>query len=75
MSKPTLQLLVFVLSLYIPIESFSKNLPDTLMDVPITLLSGDQVTLAEYEDKKPVYLKFWPERTVAQRSCRATVTG
>ena len=35
------------------------NLPDNIMQLPINLLNGKTVTLADYQTKKPVYLKFW----------------
>ncbi len=31
----------------------------TMLDLPITLLSGQTVKLSQYKGKKPVYLKFW----------------
>jgi len=37
----------------------ASNLPQKLLDIPITLTSGEIVTLAEYQNKQPVYLKFW----------------
>ncbi len=30
-----------------------------ILDLPITLLSGQTVKLSQYKGKKPVYLKFW----------------
>ncbi|WP_241242238.1 redoxin domain-containing protein [Thalassotalea sp. G2M2-11] len=37
----------------------ASNLPDKLLAQKITLISGEQVTLANYLGQKPVYLKFW----------------
>jgi hypothetical protein len=48
MRKPTSQLILIV-TFFISLESFSKSLPDALMDMPITLLSGDKVTLSGYQ--------------------------
>lgn len=37
----------------------AASLPDTLLQLPITFTSGERTSLAEYQGKKPVYLKFW----------------
>ncbi len=34
-------------------------LPDKLLQAPIPLLGGGSTSLAEFQGKKPVYLKFW----------------
>lgn len=34
-------------------------LPQKLLDLPITLTTGEVVSLADFKGKKPVYLKFW----------------
>ncbi|WP_170069335.1 TlpA family protein disulfide reductase [Marinobacterium halophilum] len=35
------------------------DVPDKILNTPIALLNGNTITLEEYRDKKPVYLKFW----------------
>jgi len=37
----------------------ASNLPEQLLTMPITLLSGEVVTLKELQGVKPLYLKFW----------------
>jgi len=37
----------------------ASNLPEHLLNMPITLISGEVVTLKQYQGHKPVYLKFW----------------
>lgn len=37
----------------------ASNLPAQLLTMPITLLSGEVVTLKELQGVKPLYLKFW----------------
>lgn len=37
----------------------ASNLPEKLLNMPISLTSGEVVTLKQYQGKKPVYLKFW----------------
>lgn len=39
--------------------SFASNLPDALLKLPIHFIDGTQETLADYQGKKPVYLKMW----------------
>ncbi len=58
MHKSSFKLLLF-LPLFFSIKLFASNLPDRLLNIPITLLSGERTTLAKYNGKKPVYLKFW----------------
>ena len=48
-----LMFLIFSMNLY------SASLPNKLLNIPIHLISGEQVSLAQYKGKKPVYLKFW----------------
>jgi len=57
MRKQSLSLLFLLL--FLPIKVFASNLPNELLNIPITLLSGEQTTLSKYNGKKPVYLKFW----------------
>ena len=40
-------------------NSYAAPIPDELLDMPITLISGQRIALGEYKAKKPVYLKFW----------------
>ncbi|WP_199823896.1 TlpA disulfide reductase family protein, partial [Labrenzia sp. OB1] len=37
----------------------ASNVSQQLLTMPITLTTGEVVTLAQYQGKKPVYLKFW----------------
>lgn len=37
----------------------ASNLPEALLKAPIHLISGDTVSLSEFQGEKPVYLKFW----------------
>lgn len=39
--------------------ALASNLPDALLHEPIHLISGEQTTLADFQGRKPVYLKFW----------------
>ncbi len=32
---------------------------DLILELPITLLSGETITLSQYKNDKPIYLKFW----------------
>lgn len=50
---------IFIGMLFIVMHSYASNLPDELLNAPIHLVSGKTVSLAEYQGKKPVYLKFW----------------
>jgi len=38
---------------------YARNVPDELLNIPITLISGEKVTLSDFNGKSPVYLKFW----------------
>jgi len=58
MRKITFNLLL-LFTLLISENIYASNLPDELLNIPITLLSGEQTALAKYNGKKPVYLKFW----------------
>jgi len=40
-------------------QLWAANIPQKLLDTPITLTTGEVVTLAQYQNKQPVYLKFW----------------
>jgi len=40
-------------------QLWASNIPQKLLDTPITLTTGEVVTLAQYQNKQPVYLKFW----------------
>ncbi len=54
-----LKSLYFFLPLLFLLKAVASNLPDELLHTPITLLSGEQVTLADFQGRQPVYLKFW----------------
>ena len=45
--------------LLLSMRVLASNLPDYLLEQAINLSDGDTVTLADYQDDKPVYLKFW----------------
>lgn len=38
---------------------FGKSFAQEYLHQPIKLISGEQVTLSQYKNSKPVYLKFW----------------
>lgn len=59
MDKLYQKLLWAFLFLIVPIKLFASNLPIELLNLPITLISGEKVSLAKYKGDKPVYLKFW----------------
>ena len=46
-------------SLFVMTYAQAGNLPEKILNMPIELLSGKNITLADYRNKKPVYLKFW----------------
>ncbi|KGJ87062.1 TlpA family protein disulfide reductase [Colwellia psychrerythraea] len=50
----TLTLLISAASL-----AHASNLSKQLLTIPMTLTTGEVVTLEQYQGKKPVYLKFW----------------
>ena len=54
-------LLSFTLTLFIsPILLVqASNLSKQLLTMPMTLTTGEVITLEQYQGKKPVYLKFW----------------
>lgn len=60
---PTLKLLLmaFIAILLTTVLSVAKasNLSEELLNLPISLTSGEVVTLKQYQGIKPVYLKFW----------------
>jgi thiol-disulfide isomerase/thioredoxin len=47
-----------VLSLFMLILQDAVSAQEFL-NKPLKLVSGEEITLGQYEDKKPVYLKFW----------------
>jgi len=49
----------FVLLIIFSLNAYSTNLPEKLLNIPIPLISGQTTSLAMYEGKKPVYIKFW----------------
>lgn len=50
----------FVLLLWsVTTDTYASNLPNSLLQKQITLLSGKQTRLADYKGDKPVYIKFW----------------
>ncbi|WP_019026380.1 redoxin domain-containing protein [Colwellia piezophila] len=54
-------LLCISLALFISSVSLAQasNLSKELLTMPMTLTTGEVVTLEQYQGKKPVYLKFW----------------
>ena len=50
---------VFFNFLLASVSLFASNLPGYLLNQPIRLMNGETVNLADYQGKKPVYLKFW----------------
>jgi len=42
-----------------PFSVSATTLPDKLLNMPIHFLSGENISLADFKNKKPVYLKFW----------------
>jgi len=54
-------LLSIILTLFISSTSLvqASNLSKQLLNMPMTLTTGEVVTLAQYQGNKPVYLKFW----------------
>lgn len=47
--------MIFMLSA----KLYAAGLPNELLNLPIHLISGESVSLSQYQGKKPVYLKFW----------------
>lgn len=43
---------VFLLSLIISVNSLASNLPDELLTLPMSLMSGEQTSLSQYSGKK-----------------------
>ena len=56
-----LLLMAFIVILLTTLLSITKaaNLSEELLNMPISLTSGEVVTLKQYQGVKPVYLKFW----------------
>ena len=54
-------LILVVLSSLITLsqKSLASNLPSDLLNAPIDLIDGTQVSLKDFQGKAPVYLKFW----------------
>jgi thiol-disulfide isomerase/thioredoxin len=54
-------LISITLTLFISATSLvhASNLSEQLLTLPMTLTTGEVVTLEQYQGKKPVYLKFW----------------
>lgn len=51
--------LVFV-TFFMAVDSVpASNLPERLLREPISLVTGELTSLADFKGKKPVYLKFW----------------
>ncbi|MEW6991002.1 TlpA family protein disulfide reductase [Colwelliaceae bacterium 6441] len=48
---------LFLCLFYQPVKA--SNLPEKLLTLPITLLSGEVITLKALQGKKSLYLKFW----------------
>lgn len=57
-TKSFKKLFVFILVIF-SAKISATSLPEELLNIPISLISGEQTSLAEYKGKKPVYLKFW----------------
>jgi len=51
--------LVILFGILASTHLWASNLPQKLLDTPITLTTGEVVSLAQYQNKQPVYLKFW----------------
>lgn len=59
MFKELLQSIALTLFISPMLLAQASNLSKQLLTIPITLTTGEVVTLAQYQGKKPVYLKFW----------------
>ncbi|MDO6428256.1 redoxin domain-containing protein [Thalassotalea sp. 1_MG-2023] len=59
MRKHCLTLVLLSFFMLSAFNVWSSNLADKLLNMPITLLSGEQISLIDYKDKQAVYLKFW----------------
>lgn len=46
-------------SLVLSLSAYAGNVPDALLKLPIHFIDGTQTTLADFQGKKPVYLKMW----------------
>ena len=55
----TLATIGLALFLSVTLPVFASPVPDALLHEPVYLISGKQVSLADFQGKKPVYLKFW----------------
>jgi len=40
-------------------KALAANIPDNILTMPIKLITGETITLEQYQGQKPVYLKFW----------------
>jgi Thiol-disulfide isomerase and thioredoxins len=52
------QLCVFA-ALVFSFSVSATTVPDKLLNMPMHLISGKSISLADFKGKKPVYLKFW----------------
>jgi len=51
--------LITILYFVICNNAFSANIPDNILNMPIKLMTGETITIKQYQGKKPVYIKFW----------------
>lgn len=54
----SLIILIFLFALQATI-THASDLAQEITDLPITTLSGKQISLGQYKNNRPVYLKFW----------------
>lgn len=59
MLKRLLKSITFTLLISATSLVHASNLSEQLLTMPMTLTTGEVVTLEQYQGKKPVYLKFW----------------
>lgn len=56
------KLILFIFTnyfLFVMPSAYGAPVPDELLNLPISLITKQTTSLAEYKDKRPVYLKFW----------------
>jgi len=59
MLKRLLLSIIITLSISVTLSVQASNLSESLLNIPMTLTTGEVVTLSQYQGKKAVYLKFW----------------
>lgn len=57
--RQSVKSVLLIIAMVFSANVFATSVPDALLNLPITLINGEQTSLAEYKGKKPVYLKFW----------------